>query len=205
MIGSAIWIARVEGGGGWTAEVPAHGCLGGRDRGSILSPSLDSTEHMCFERECLKVCISPVFFLHTDALHTSRCPMSALRVSGLIQTFELPLSTFHPIEHHQPPCGLSRGHPGHRRCTCSSSSGHTAHSSRYGHPQRHRTAQLEDNMRLGCSTRPSCAAPAISSISAHSPRQVPAAGSLAACQVGSCSSSLRCAACANATASNHAL
>ena len=102
MIGSAIWIARVEGGGGWTAEVPAHGCLGGRDRGSILSPSLDSTEHMCFERECLKVCISPVFFLHTDALHTSRCPMSALRVSGLIQTFELPLSTFHPIEHHQP-------------------------------------------------------------------------------------------------------
>ena len=140
MIGSAIWIARVEGGGGWTAEVPAHGCLGGRDRGSILSPSLDSTEHMCFERECLKVCISPVFFLHTDALHTSRCPMSALRVSGLIQTFELPLSTFHPIEHHQPPCGLSRGHPGHRRCTCSSSSGHTAHSSRYGHPQRNRTA-----------------------------------------------------------------
>ena len=160
---------------------------------------------MRFERGCLKVGMSPVYFLHTDAPHTSRRPMSALRAGGLIQTFELPLSTFHPIEHHQPLCGLSRGHPGHRRCTCSSSSGHTAHSSRYGHPQRHRTAQLEDNMRLSCSTRPPCATPEISSISAHSPRQAPAAGSLAACQVGSCSSSLRRAACANATASNHAL
>ena len=63
-----------------------------------------------------------------------------------------------------PSCGLRRGHPGHRRCTCSSSSGHTAHSSRYGHPQRNRTAQLEDNARLSCSTRPPCAAPAISLI-----------------------------------------
>ena len=64
-----------------------------------------------------------------------------------------------------------------------------------------RTAQLQDNAQPSCRTHPPCAAPTTSSIFAHLPRQAPAAGSLAACQVGSCSSSLRRAANSNTTAS----
>ena len=67
-------------------------------------------------------------------------------------------------------------------------------------PQRRRTAQLEDTARPSCRTHPPCAAPTMSSILSHSPRQAPAAGSLVACQVRSCSASLRRAACANTTA-----
>ena len=66
--------------------------------------------------------------------------------------------------------------------------------------QRRRTAQLKDTARSSCRTHPTCAAPTMSSILAHSPRQAPAAGSLVACQVRSCSASLRRAACVNAAA-----
>ena len=71
-----------------------------------------------FGRQSLKIGMSPVYFSHTDALHT-RSPLWAPR-RPMTHTRRMRLSSAQhgPQPHHQPWCGTSRGHPGHRRCIC---------------------------------------------------------------------------------------
>ena len=72
-----------------------------------------------FGRQSLKIGMSPVYFSHTDALHSSSPLWAPRRPMAHTRRMRLRSAQQAPQPHHLPWCGLSRGHPGRRLSTSS--------------------------------------------------------------------------------------